>query len=205
MLYKLSHAKLARTAPECILRYGEFSNLRILFYHCINPQYACFNAMLSPNASLPRSSTQTDRRHLLSDSVAPSSAASIITVDDGDRTPRAHSPAPYDKRFRIPAGQRRDTIADPTRAPNPYRGFPSEEHYLAALRDWADSKKFMEPVDTTLYGFYGPTSLQDYANKPPVEIGLKRKWKARKEAKREQRQEQAQKNTAGAGRRNTVT
>ncbi|KAK5730508.1 hypothetical protein LTR15_000445 [Elasticomyces elasticus] len=151
-----------------------------------------------------------DRRHLLSDSVAPSSAASIVTDisdGDGDRTPRAHSPAPSyrltDERYRIPSSQRRDTIADPTTIPQPYKGFPSEAHYLAALHAWAEGKKYIEPTETSLYGFFGHTSLQEYASKPPLETGLRRKWRARKEAKKEQKQEQAQK--IAAGRRNTVT
>ncbi|TKA68162.1 hypothetical protein B0A55_07439 [Friedmanniomyces simplex] len=192
-------------------------------------------ATLSPGYSLqqPRSSTDTDRRHLLSDSVAPSSAASIITETDGDRTPRAHSPAPSslhsttadsttNNRFRIPAsttGQpqqqpRRDTITDPT--PQPYRGFPSEAHYLAALHAWADQQKYIEPGTTALYGFYGHQSLQDYASKPPMEIGIRRKWRARREAKREGKmivngqgregeEDQGWRKKIGAGRRNTVT
>ncbi|KAK5729884.1 hypothetical protein LTR17_011523 [Elasticomyces elasticus] len=155
-------------------------------------------------------SNAQDRRHLLSNSVAPSSAASIVTDisdGDGDRTPRAHSPAPSyrltDDRYRVPSSQRRDTIADPTTIPQPYKGFPSEAHYLAALHAWAEGKKYIEPTETSLYGFYGHTSLQEYASKPPMETGLRRKWRARKEAKKEQKQEQAQK--IAAGRRNTVT
>ncbi|KAK3113012.1 hypothetical protein LTR53_010130, partial [Teratosphaeriaceae sp. CCFEE 6253] len=157
-------------------------------------------ATLLPHYSLPpRSSTETERRHLLSDSVGPSRAASVDTAltdrdGDGDRTPRARSPAPSleyaEDRFRIPAGQRRDTIADPS--PQPYRGFPSEAHYLAALHAWADQQKYVNPVGTELVGFYGHTSLQEYASRPPLESGLRRKWKARKEAKREKREQQEQ-------------
>ena len=169
-------------------------------------------AMLSPNFSMqPRGSAETDRRHLLSGSVAPSAAASIITDSedgDGDRTPRAHSPAPStqaaDSRFRSPAGQRRDTIADPT--PQPYRGFPSEAHYLAALNAWADEQKYIRPVGTELVGFFGHTSLQEYADRAPLESGLRRKWRARKEAKREKKdQQQADSQKNAASRRKTVS
>ena len=93
--------------------------------------------------------------------------------------------------------ERRDTIATPSAAPRPYRGFPSEAHYLAALREWAESKKYLD-AGTTLIGFYGEKSMEDYSNRPGLEmgsLGLKKKWKARKEKKAEQQ----------AARRNTVT
>ncbi|KAK4550864.1 hypothetical protein LTR36_000444, partial [Oleoguttula mirabilis] len=78
----------------------------------------------------------------------------------------------------------------------PYKGFPSEAHYLAALHEWAESKKYIQTTDTTLYGFYGENTIEDYASRPKIEgLGLRRKWRARKEAKRE---------TKGS-RRNTVT
>ncbi|KAF2772265.1 hypothetical protein EJ03DRAFT_324692 [Teratosphaeria nubilosa] len=138
--------------------------------------------------SSPRSSTETERRHLLAESLAPSEPASMV---DGDRTPRAHSPAPSEQteRFRIPAaGQqydRRGTIANPTTEPRPYRGFPSEAHYLAALHAWANNKKYLEPTDTTLYGFYGERTMEEYnRGKQPIQgLGLRKKWKARKQAK----------------------
>ncbi|KAK1817841.1 hypothetical protein LTR12_007712 [Friedmanniomyces endolithicus] len=175
--------------------------------------------LLSPGSSLqPRSSTETDRRHLLADSVAPSRATSIFTAD-GDRTPRAHSPAPSDRAthasnsFKIPATgghphPRRDTIADPSPAPQPYRGFPSEAHYLAALHAWADQQRYVDPGKTTLYGFYGHQSLQDYASKPPIEIGIRRKWRERREAKKEREREGGKIGAVGAavvgGMRGTV-
>jgi hypothetical protein len=135
----------------------------------------------------PRTSSETDRRHLLADSVAPSETSSIIT--DGDRTPRAHSPAPStdtQRRFRIPANtERRGTIADPTTTPNqqPYKGFPSEAHYLAALSAWADSKKYVEPTEMSLHGFYGHTTMQEIAARPGQDFGIKRKWREIKEAR----------------------
>ncbi|KAH9843441.1 hypothetical protein Tdes44962_MAKER07384 [Teratosphaeria destructans] len=149
--------------------------------------------------SLPRPSSETERRYLLAESIAPSESASMV---DGDRTPRAHSPAPSEQaeRFRISAvGQqydRRGAIADPTTEPRPYRGFPSEAHYLAALHAWANKKKYLDPTDTTLYGFYGKITMEEYnRGKQPVQgLGLRKKWKARKQAKEEMRNE----------RRNTV-
>lgn len=135
----------------------------------------------------PRSSTETDRRHLLSQSVAPSETSSII---DGDRTPRAHSPAPSSQ---LTEYERRDTIAESTPTRRPYKGFPSEEEYLEALRAWAESKKYLQ-FDRTLVGFYGATTMQEYASRPGVEIGWKKKWNERKARKEEKK----------AGRRNTV-
>ncbi|KAK3671107.1 hypothetical protein LTR78_009068 [Recurvomyces mirabilis] len=184
-------------------------------------------ATLAPNYNFqPRSSTETDRRYLLADSVAPSESASIITDfadDGGDRTPRAHSPAPstaqnaIDQRFRIAANnnnshnplERRDTIADPTVVPQqPYKGFPSEAHYLAALHAWAEDKKFVQVGDTTLHGFYGHTSMQEYAARPGQDFGIKKKWRARKEAKQAKKEEKmsdAERTRIAGSRRNTVT
>ena len=147
----------------------------------------------SKSATQARTSTETDRRHLLADSVAPSESASMIYVDEteGDRTPRAQSPARSSM-----ASARRETIADPT--PRPYRGFPSEEAYLDALREWAESKKYIQ-YDRGLQGFYGSVTMQDYASRPPVEIGLKKKWRARKARKEEKKEANKQ-----SERRNTV-
>ena len=151
----------------------------------------------------PRASTETDRRHLLADSVSPSESASIISdYTDGERTPRAHSPVRASvsggslSQVRIPAGQsheRRKTLADAAPASKPYRGFSSEAQYLEALQEWAEEKKYIYH-DTRLTGFYGKTTMEEYASRPPVETGLKKKWKARKARKEEQKAE----------RRNTV-
>ena len=152
-------------------------------------------ANLAPNYTLqPRSSAETDRRHLLSESnsIAPSSSASQITdFEDGDRTPRAGSPV----REAGPSStyERRDTIAAPSQSPQPYRGFPSEAAYLAALSEWAEHKKYIY-YDTALSGFYGKKTMQEYASQPGVELGLRKKWKARKQKKEDQKAE----------RRNTV-
>jgi len=154
---------------------------------------------LAPNFTLqPRSSTETDRRHLLSDSIAPSAATSVIDLSDGEQTPRAHSPANSSRTAHganVGQDSRRGTIADPSTQQRPYRGFPSEAAYLAALHDWAESKKYIQTGEGALYGFYGDTTMEEYAARPKIELGLKKKWKARKEAKQEARM----------SRRNTVT
>lgn len=148
-------------------------------------------ATLAPNYSIkPRSSAETDRRHLLAESVAPSETSSIIDFGDGDRTPRAQSPAQASQSYSL---ERRETIAEATPVRRPYRGFPSEEEYLAALRAWAEEKKYIQH-DTMLTGFFGNTTMQELASRPGVEIGLKKKWKERKAKKEEKKAE----------RRNTV-
>lgn len=168
---------------------------------------------LSPDYSTQRrDSAESERRHLLADSVAPSESASIITDitgGDGDRTPRARSPASSvrhveaDTRSKIPANQqpypRRDTMADPSSVPAPYRGFPSEAQYLAALNQWAESKKYIETTDTALIGFYGATTMEEYASRPTQDLGIKKKWRARKEAKRAKQEDKS------GARRTTVT
>lgn len=116
----------------------------------------------------PRPSTETDRRHLLS----PSQATSLY---DSDQTPRAS----------LEQQPRRGTVADPT-LQHPYRGFPSEAAYLQALHEWAESKKYVQQ-DKNLVGFYGETTMQEYAARPRQEFGLSKRWrehKAKKEARR---------------------
>ncbi len=128
----------------------------------------------------PRSSTATERWNLLQpDSLAPSETASFVTVTDLDRTQQAHSPAPRHP-FRLET--------EPAPSSRPYRGFPSEAHYLAALRAWAESKQYAEPFETGLVGFYGTKTMGELASKqPPTFEGLrlKEKWRARRERKKE--------------------
>lgn len=72
--------------------------------------------------------------------------------------------------------------------PQPYRGFPSEAAYLAALQEWADSKKYVEP-GMGLVGFYGRVTSEEYARKPRVELGLSRKvrgWRRKRRGESEE-------------------
>lgn len=128
----------------------------------------------------PRSSTDTDRRHLLQpDSLAPSETTSIVTATDGDCILWDHSPA-------SPQPSRRETELAPSS--RPYRGFPSEAHYLAALRAWAESRQYADPFETGLIGFYGTSTMGEMASKPPPTfegLHLKEKWRARRERKKE--------------------
>lgn len=145
-----------------------------------------------PTFDPPRSSSETDQRYLLADSVAPSESASMITdtVDgDGDRTPRARSPLGHcDPTEPV---TRHQSIAAPEGAASQgsYRGFKSEQAYLDALRAWAEGRKYAEPTNTTLVGFYGTTTMAEYADRPPAfqPLGLKRKWKAMKANRQEEK------------------
>ncbi|KAF1827536.1 uncharacterized protein K489DRAFT_375646 [Dissoconium aciculare CBS 342.82] len=127
-----------------------------------------------------RHSIETERRHLLSDdhSIAPSESLSQVDASlygDGERTPCARSPTASD-----PQNSRRGTIADPATVPTiSYRGYPSEAHYLAALRAWADSKRYVEN-DSALVGFYGQTTMAEYCGRPRVEFGFKKMMRERK-------------------------
>jgi hypothetical protein len=52
---------------------------------------------------------------------------------------------------------------------------------LAALNEWAESKMYIH-YDVSLKGFYGPTTMQEYASRPKIDVnlGIKEKWRARK-------------------------
>ncbi|KAI5357988.1 hypothetical protein Slin15195_G063180 [Septoria linicola] len=107
----------------------------------------------------PRHSTETDR--------------TLFTPEDNAPTPRATSPA--------------RTLVDTSSTDTPYRGFPSRAHYLAALQEWADEKRYLQPSETTLNGFYGSTTLETYANRPKHEFGISRRLRERKEKKQTKR------------------
>jgi hypothetical protein len=123
-------------------------------------------------------SFESDRQHLLADTILPpphSSAASFVsvaTITDHKERDASLSPSTAD----IP-----DTASIVVPKQTPYRGFPSEEDYLAALRAWAKDKEYVQ-FDTALIGFYGRKTKEDYINQPG--LGLRKKAKERKEEKR---------------------
>lgn len=162
----------------------------------------------TPRFNDPRPSNETDRRQLLAEeSIAPSETSSIYTArgTEGDRTPRATSPA---RSTQTQRHTRHSSLASQSTAQTqtqPYRGFPSEAAYLSALQQWADSKKYLEPMETGLRGFYGETTMEELAARPKAfngeGLGLKRKWRARKQSKAEEKEKQAEERV----RRATVT
>ncbi|KAK6439177.1 hypothetical protein LTR95_004613 [Oleoguttula sp. CCFEE 5521] len=125
-----------------------------------------------------RSSTDTDRIHLLAPSLAPSIAPSSRPTTrapspSGTLTPRASSPS-----------QQPPSTPQPEQ---PYRGFPSRAAYLSALQAWAESKKYLEASSAAgkeLKGFYGEVTMAEIAGRPRVKLeglGLRKKWRERKE------------------------
>lgn len=150
----------------------------------------------------PRRSTETDRRHLLAPSIVASSAASTV---GGTLTPRPYSPSATPRAGSPAPTTRRDTLANP--ATQPYRGFPSEAHYLAALNAWAEEKKYIH-YDRSLVGFYGAKTTEDYLNQPKVDLGmnlgLREKWRARKRRRKESKAVPLDDGEVREGRRNTV-
>ncbi|RMY84573.1 hypothetical protein D0862_11377 [Hortaea werneckii] len=68
----------------------------------------------------------------------------------------------------------------------PYKGFPTQEAYLAALHEWAQTQKYLPVGENGVAGFYGTTTLEEYARKEPkVTMGVgsafKRTMRRRKE------------------------
>ncbi|KAL9533859.1 hypothetical protein SMMN14_02889 [Sphaerulina musiva] len=79
--------------------------------------------------------------------------------------------------------------ASPTRtlvdaSDSPYRGFPSKAHYLAALHEWAEEKRYLPAGTTTVEGFYGNTTLESYASRPKHELGIRRRLREIMEKKK---------------------
>lgn len=50
-----------------------------------------------------------------------------------------------------------------------YKGFPSEAAYIAALTEWAEHKKYVQPSEEaqTLTGFFGYKTMEDYTGPRP--------------------------------------
>ena len=123
-------------------------------------------------------SFESDRQHLLANTILPpphSSAASFVTVETITDHKEADA-SPSQSTTEIP-----DTASIAAPIQTPYRGFPSEADYLAALRAWAKEKEYVQ-FDTALIGWYGQKTKEHYLSQPG--LGLRKKAKARKEEKR---------------------
>lgn len=120
----------------------------------------------------------SDHQHLLAETILPppqsyaASFVSVATLIDHDNRPVSPSQS---------TREISDTASTIVPLETPYRGFPSEEDYLAALRAWAEEKKYIQ-LDTALIGWYGQKTKEDYLKQPG--LGLRSKAKARKEEKR---------------------
>ncbi|KAJ9606538.1 hypothetical protein H2200_008546 [Cladophialophora chaetospira] len=62
-----------------------------------------------------------------------------------------------------------------------YKGFPSEEAYLQALKEWAQSKMYYEAEDQ-LSGFYGKKTVDDILTKQGSVRGTKRNTREQRRA-----------------------
>lgn len=96
-----------------------------------------------------------------------------------DRSPNSNPSRPAS----IFSAQSIDTLV----ADQGYRGYASEEAYLNALKNWAQSKAFFE-TDEQLHGFYGTKTVDAYLNQP----GWKKKEKKVKDKKDQRRATVAQ-------------
>ena len=121
----------------------------------------------------------TSKDRLLAPSIRSSRPASVMTTDSID-TIIASRPLPASSQ---PAAQssrhENSTTSSPpatttTQGPQPYRGFPSHEAYLAALRSWVEEKMYFES-DYQLRGFYGTKPMQYYMDKPGLRSHKKSK------------------------------
>ena len=59
-----------------------------------------------------------------------------------------------------------------------YGLYKSEDDYLAALREWAEEKKYTRLGDQGLIGFYGRKTMDEYAAEQPPNFVLGRKRRA---------------------------
>jgi hypothetical protein len=157
---------------------GNVSFLTPSFHPVLKSHKAYITGTLKARSNLSNMSFESDRQHLLADTILPpphSSAASFVSVATiTDHKERDASPSPSTTAIPDPA-----PIVVPTQTP--YRGFPSEADYLAALSAWAKEKEYVQ-FDTALIGWYGQKTKEYYLSQPG--LGLRKKAKARKEEKR---------------------
>lgn len=136
------------------------------------------NNMTATSGTVMRTSTETDRRHLLAGSACQSEVSSLVDMEsgDGERTPRAQSPV------RDAQSKPQETTAE--LPPQSYKGFPSKADYMTALNAWAESKRYLEPSDSSIPGYYGQTTMEEYAQRPRIQLGIS-SWKQQRKQKRD--------------------
>jgi len=133
-------------------------------------------------------SFDSDREHLLANTksllppslYSPSTANSTTTLTTADPSIAPEdsiTPRPSTETPRVDS-----TPAPESGTPKPYKGFPSEQAYLAALREWAEERQYIR-FDTELVGWQGRKTMEDYANQPGVEFSWRTRMKARKAEK----------------------
>ena len=126
-----------------------------------------------------RESIESDRRGLLQPHPSrPASVLSTTTQDTQDTQATISTVRPSEAR-------RSQSTPEISTQPQPFRGFPSEDAYLDALRAWAKSKQYFES-DGQMVGFYGTKTAEDYINAPGG--GIRSKSKAQRRREKERRQ-----------------
>jgi len=102
----------------------------------------------------------SENRPLLAASTAPSRAESIRSfVTDNE--------SQIDRITPVPSGQKNRSLSAPAIPVHkrPYRGYESEEAYLAAFTEFLKEKEYFE-TDMQLTGFYGRKTMADYLKEP---------------------------------------
>jgi len=130
------------------------------------------------------SKQDSDHRHLLSPSAAPSRAESIRSF--GASTSRGDDdisirPAP-------PRGAPPPRSLSEPNVARAYRGYASEDEYIAAFAAFLREKQYFES-DQQLTGFYGKETLDDYVKRGGV--GPFAKNKAERKREKERRRKEA--------------
>lgn len=106
------------------------------------------------------STPHSENRPLLVASVAPSRAESIRSfVTDKE--------SQIDRIAPLPSGQRDRSQSEPAIPvmKKPYRGYESEDAYLAAFEEFLKEKEYFV-TDMQLTGFYGKKTMEDYLKEP---------------------------------------
>ncbi|KAM3423833.1 hypothetical protein BST61_g1232 [Cercospora zeina] len=132
---------------------------------------------MSPTDPRPRTSTETDR-------------TLIATETDEEQQQQQHPTTSSRSRAASPARTlvENSPPTTTTTTPTAYCGFPSQAEYLAALHEWAEEKRYLQPSTTTVTGYYGTETLEAYANRPKYEFGISRRLRERREKKQGRKQ-----------------
>ena len=170
---------------------------------------------------MARLSLESDRRHLLSSSASsiapstnlsnhydPTDSDSITTTPRQSTDTTTHHPIIAGPSSSSSSSS--SSSASPTQAtkatttqPQPYRGFPSQEAYLEALRTWVQQRECAQ-LDTALIGWYGSKTTEDYMNRTDVDLNLGLRNKLR-EMKREKQRRATIADTRATVRRGEAT
>ncbi|KAI5196677.1 hypothetical protein E4T39_07690 [Aureobasidium subglaciale] len=102
----------------------------------------------------PQSQTSTSEREYYSKTSTTTTTTTTTAIPDYARPP---SPTPSTQTTA-------STILPTYAQTGSYKGFPSEAAYMAALTEWAETKKYIQPSEDghTLTGFFGCKTMNDY-------------------------------------------